>query len=259
MDETVGLAPQVESILSAAHRRAGGDERLSVDARSLPASLRDARAAGRAPVIAEVKPTSPTASYERSVDPVEAATAMEAAGAAAISVLTEPTHFGGSTEALAAVREAVSIPVLRKDFLVRESQLDLVAADAVLLIVRFLDGHLESMVEAARDRGMQPLVEVHTERDVEQVIEAGAELVGVNNRDLVELTVDRSTVERLAGSIPDEATLIAESGIETTSHARQMLSAGADGLLIGSAVMDGDVPANTQRFVNAISEESQTQ
>lgn len=258
MDETVGLAPQVESILSAAHRRAGGDKRLSVDARSLPACLRDVRAAGRAPVIAEVKPTSPTASYERSVDPVEAATAMEAAGAAAISVLTEPTHFGGSTEALEAVRDAVSIPVLRKDFLVGESQLDLVAADAVLLIVRFLED-LETMVEAARDRGMQPLVEVHTERDVEQAVEAGADIIGVNNRDLVELTVDRSTVERLAGSIPEETTFIAESGIETTPHARQMLSAGADGLLIGSAIMDGDIAANTERFVNAISEESQTQ
>lgn len=250
MDETVGLAPQVESILVAATQREGGPSRVSVDARSLPDAFERAETMGRTPVIAEVKPTSPTAEYERSVDPVEAARAMEDAGAAAISVLTEPTHFGGSTEALARVREAVSVPVLRKDFLMEESHLDHVAADLVLLIVRFLDD-LEGLIEATRDRGMEPLVEVHTEAELETAVAAGADVVGINNRDLSRLTVDRSTVEDLAPSVPDSVTLVAESGIETPSHARQMRAAGADGLLIGSAIMDGDIAANTERFVNA--------
>lgn len=250
MDETVGLAPQVESILAAARDREGGETRVSVSARSLPQAIAAARAAERVPVIAEVKPTSPTATYERSVDPVEAAREMAEAGAAAISVLTEPTHFGGSTEALAAVREAVSVPVLRKDFLLEESQLDLVEADVVLLIARFLDD-LEGMVRAARDRGMQPLVEVHSARELQGALEADAEIIGINNRDLVQLEVDRSTFERVAEGVPADRTLIAESGIETTSHARSMLDSGADCLLIGSAIMDGDIGENTRSFVHA--------
>lgn len=250
MDETVGLAPQVESILVAARRREGGSARLSVDARSLPDAFERAEGAGRTPVIAEVKPTSPTAEYERSVDPVRAARAMENAGAAAISVLTEPTHFGGSTEALTDIREAVSVPVLRKDFLMEEGHLDHVAADLVLLIVRFLDD-LAGMIDAARERGMEPLVEVHTETELQSALAAGADIVGINNRDLSRLTVDRSTFEAIAPAVPDSVTLIAESGIETPSHARQMRAAGADGLLIGSAIMNGDIAANTERFVNA--------
>jgi indole-3-glycerol phosphate synthase len=250
MDDSVGLAPPVESILAAARSRSGGESRLAVEARSLPESLARARSKGNAPVIAEVKPTSPTTEDERSVDPVAAAEAMESAGAAAISVLTEPAHFGGSTESLAAVRAAVSIPVLRKDFLLREAHLDAVAADVVLLIVRFLED-LEGMIAAARDRGMQPLVEVHTAAELREALEAGAEIIGVNNRDLGRLEVDRGQFGRLAEDIPGEVTAIAESGIETAAHARQMLDVGADGLLIGSAIMDGDIGTNTAKFVNA--------
>lgn len=250
MDDSGGLASPVESILAAARARPGGRSRVDVDAASLPEAFDSARAAGRVPVIAEVKPTSPTAEYERSVDPVEAARAMEAAGAAGISVLTESEHFGGSTDALEAVRDAVSVPVLRKDFLLQESHLDEVAADAVLLIVRFLDD-LESMVAAAEDRGMQPLVEVHSGTERTRALDAGAEIIGVNNRDLGALEVDRSQFEAVADGIPADVTAIAESGIETPAHARRMLDAGADGLLIGSAIMDGDIRQNTERFVEA--------
>lgn len=243
------LAQPVREILTAARERDRSDDRVTVDARSLTDSLAAARDAGAAPVIAEVKPTSPTAEYDRSIDPVTTAETMVSGGASAISVLTEPDHFGGSIEALEAVRDAVSVPVLRKDFVLNESQLDAGAADAVLLITRFLDD-LEGMIEAARERGMTPLVETHTRAEVKQAVAAGAQVIGVNNRDLGTLTVDRSTVETLAPAMPDDMTVIAESGIETPAHRERMLDAGADGLLVGSAIMDGDIESNTSELVS---------
>jgi indole-3-glycerol phosphate synthase len=206
-------------------------------------------------VVAEIKPTSPTADGERTDDPVALAERMVAGGAAALSVLTEPDHFGGSTETLAAVRAAVDVPVLRKDFVVRESQLDAVAADVVLLIVRFLDepgtDDLGDLVAAARERGFQVLVETHTAEEVERALAAGAEIIGVNNRDLAALSVDLGTFERVAPTVPENVTLIAESGIGTENDVVRMREAGADALLVGSAVMDGDVRENTRRLAAA--------
>ena len=244
------LAPAVRSILDAAAAREGGSEPLSVAARSLPAALSAAETDGRVPVIAEVKPTSPTTEGERTGDPVDLARAMVEGGAAALSVLTEPEHFGGSTENLRRVREAVDVPVLRKDFLLEETHLDAVEADAVLLIARFVDD-LPGMVAAAEDRGMQPLVEVHTRAELDRAVDAGASIVGVNNRDLGTLDVDLETFERVAPDAPPEATLIAESGVSTPADARRMREAGADGLLIGTAIMDGDPRENTTRFAGA--------
>ncbi|SFP69184.1 indole-3-glycerol phosphate synthase [Halolamina pelagica] len=246
------MAPAVRSILDAARERPGGDSRVAVDdARSLPAAFAAAEADGRTPVVAEVKPTSPTTEGETDRDPVELAEEMVAGGAAALSVLTEPEHFGGSVENYERVREAVDVPVLRKDFLVTEAQLDAVAADVVLLIARFLGDELAPMVEAARERGMQVLVEVHSEDELERAVDAGAEIIGVNNRDLAALEVDLGTFERVAPAVPEDATLLAESGISTPADARRMREAGADGLLIGTAIMDGDPRENTTRFVNA--------
>lgn len=245
------LAPAVRSILDAAAERSGGETRVSADPRSLPAAFEAAEADGRIPVVAEVKPTSPTTAGESTVDPVELAEAMVAGGAAALSVLTEPEHFGGSVENYERVREAVDVPVLRKDFLLREAQLDTVEADVVLLIARFLEEDLEPMLAAARDRGMQALVEVHTEAELEAALDAGADIIGVNNRDLGQLEVDLETFERVAPGVPEDVTLLAESGITTPADARRMRDAGADGLLIGSAIMDGDPRENTSRFVNA--------
>jgi len=244
------LAPPVRSILSAARERAGGEERLAVDARSFESALASAAASGRVPVIAEVKPTSPTTDGHRRDDPVALAERMVAGGATALSVLTEPEHFGGSPETLARVREAVDVPVLRKDFILREEQLDTVEADVVLLIVRFADD-LEGLVEAARERGFQVLVEVHTAEELERAVAAGAELVGVNNRDLARLEVDLATFERVAPGAPEEVTLVAESGVHTQADVRRMREAGADALLVGSAIMDGDVEANTRELVTA--------
>ena len=241
------LAPAVRSILAAAEARGGGDERLSVEPRSLPEALAAADGEGRVPLIAEVKPTSPTTDGVREDDPVALAEAMVDGGAAALSVLTEPEHFGGSPETLRRVREAVDVPVLRKDFLVREVQLDAVAADVVLLIVRFVDD-LEGLLAAARDRGFQVLVEAHTREELEAAVDAGAEIVGVNNRDLGALAVDLGTFERVAPAAPDGVTLIAESGIRTREDVTRMREAGADGLLVGSAIMDGPVRENTRKL-----------
>jgi indole-3-glycerol phosphate synthase len=244
MNDSGEIDPRVESILAAARERGAGGERVSVDARSLPDALAAAEAAGRVPLVAEVKPTSPTTDGERTDDPVELARGMVDGGAAALSVLTEPDHFGGSTETLARIRDAVDVPVLRKDFVVREAQLDAVAADVVLLIVRFLDepgtDDLDDLLAAARERGFQVLVETHTEREVEAAIEAGADVVGVNNRDLTELDVDLSTFESVAPAVPEDVTLIAESGISTPADVARMREAGADALLVGSAIMDHD-------------------
>jgi len=246
------LAPEVRSILDAARERAGGDTRLAVDARSFPEAVAAAETSGRVPVVAEVKPTSPTTDGQRDDDPVELAKAMVEGGAAALSVLTEPDHFGGSTERLARIREAVDVPVLRKDFVVHESQLDAAEADLVLLIARFLDAEgtdsLSALYDAAEARGFQPLVEVHTREELEQALDIGAEIVGINNRDLGRLEVDLGTFERLAPDVPDDVTLLAESGVSTAADVRRMREAGADALLIGTAIMDGDVQANTERL-----------
>ncbi|NUB90988.1 indole-3-glycerol-phosphate synthase [Haloterrigena sp. SYSU A558-1] len=279
METDTDLAPAVESILEAARERPGGDEVVDVDARSLPDAVARAEADGRVPVIAEVKPTSPTADGTRDDDPVELAEAMVAGGATAISVLTEPSHFGGSAESLTRIREAVDVPVLRKDFLLREAQLDAVAADLLLLIVRFLEPEtLEDLVAAARERGFQPLVEVHDRAELETALEAGAEIIGVNNRDLARLEVDLETFESVApharrvtrhdgangdtaSTAPDDVTLIAESGVSSPADVRRMRAAGADALLVGSAIMDhgagdSDVTENTRRLVEAEDDET---
>ncbi|MFC6768518.1 indole-3-glycerol-phosphate synthase, partial [Natrinema soli] len=219
-----------------------------------------AEADGRVPVIAEVKPTSPTAEGTRADDPVELAEAMVEGGAAAISVLTEPTHFGGSPEALTRIRAAVNVPVLRKDFVLDEDGMDVVEADLLLLIVRFIDD-LEGLVAAARERGFQPLVEVHDRAELETALEAGAEIIGVNNRDLAKLEVDLETFESVAPHVPDDVTLIDESGVSSPADVRRMREAGADALLVGSAIMDhgagdSDVTENTRRLTRAESAET---
>jgi len=261
MDDSEEIAPAVQSILSAARERGGADGRVDVDARSLSATFEAAEEDGRVPTIAEVKPTSPTTDGERTDDPAALAEGMVEGGAAAISVLTEPEHFGGSAETLEAVRSAVDVPVLRKDFVLHEDQLDVVEADLILLIVRFLDepgtDDLDDLLEAARDRGFQVLVETHTAAELERAVDAGAEIIGVNNRDLGKLEVDLRTFERVAAEAPADVTLIAESGIATPEDVERMRAAGADGLLVGSAIMDhessaagetADVTANTKRL-----------
>jgi len=268
MEDPDELAPAVESILSAARERAepgavvrsAAADRVAVTPRDLQAAFDRAEADGRVPVIAEVKPTSPTTEGTRDDDPVALAEAMVAGGAAALSVLTEPEHFGGSVETLGRVREAVDVPVLRKDFVVAASQLDDAESDVVLLIARFVGDDLPDLIAAARDRGFQVLVEVHDRAELAGALDAGATTIGVNNRDLARLAVDLGTFESVAPHAPDDVTLIAESGIGSPADVRRMRAAGADALLVGSAIMDGDVAANTRELVRAEadSEESDT-
>jgi indole-3-glycerol phosphate synthase len=250
MVDSETVHPVVGSILDAATRRGGDTEQVSVSPRSLQSAFESAAADGQVPILAEVKPTSPTTDGTRTDDPVELAEKMVDSGAATLSVLTEPAHFEGSPETLQRVRDAVDVPVLRKDFILHEAQLDTVAADVVLLIARFVED-LESMVEAARDRGFQVLVETHTRDEVEAAVEAGAEIIGINNRDLTQLEVKLSTFEDVVPAVPEDVTVIAESGIATPEDVRRMRSAGADGLLVGSAIMDGPVRENTEQLVSA--------
>ncbi|ERG96478.1 indole-3-glycerol phosphate synthase [Haloquadratum walsbyi] len=256
------LAPAVQSILAAAKQRTGGTSRCTVDAASFQSAVSTTEAANQIPIIAEIKPTSPTTDGTRNDDPVALASAMVEGGATALSVLTEPEHFGGSVDTLTQVRKAVEVPVLRKDFIIRESQLDTIAADMVLLIARFLDtpetDSLASVYEAAKTRGFQPLVEVHTRDELERAIDIGASIIGINNRDLGRLAVTLQTFEQLAPDVPDDVTLIAESGIKTTEDIKRMRAAGADALLIGTAIMNGDVQTNTTRFTTATDATTET-
>ncbi len=190
-------------------------------------------------VIAEIKRASPSAGFIREADPAELGARYEREGASCLSVLTEPDRFKGSLEDLDAARGRVALPVLRKDFTVDEAQILEAGthADAVLLIAALFEaGPLARYVSLAVELGLTPLVEVHDEREAELALESGARVVGVNNRDLRDFTVDLATTERLAGRLAG-ATLVAESGVKTLEDARRLRDAGADAVLIGEAAM----------------------
>ena len=203
--------------------------------------------AGRPAVIAEVKRASPSAGEIADRDPAERAREYASAGAAAISVLTEPTHFHGSLADLRAARMACDVPVLRKDFLILPSELiesRAVGADAVLLIAACLSqSELIAMLATAHDLGMGALVETHSDADLQKVLATDAEVVGVNARDLetLEVDVDRA-LKHLAG-IPDGRLSVMESGIATRAHVRAAVDAGASAILVGEALMRADDPA----------------
>jgi indole-3-glycerol phosphate synthase len=157
--------------------------------------------------------------------------------ACAISVLTEPTHFKGSLENAVIARKA-GLPVLRKDFIFDERQLQEVQADLVLLIAS-LGIDLGRFVDLARALGMEPLVEVHTGPELEEALKTDARIIGVNNRNLNTLEVDLGTFERLASRAKEAGVfLVAESGVHSREDARRMMQAGADALLVGTALME---------------------
>ncbi|MFB6253063.1 MAG: indole-3-glycerol-phosphate synthase [Halobacteriaceae archaeon] len=245
------MSQSVKSILSTARQRGPYDRTISVSSRSLKKAIETKHKSSQIPIIAELKPTSPSGDHSRDLDPVTAAQKMSKAGAAAISVLTEPTHFNGSLDALTKVRNNVDIPVLRKDFILYEDHLDAVEADIILLIVRFLEESLETMLEAAHHRGFDVLVETHTEDEIQTAIAAGADYIGINNRDLTDLQVDLSTFEGLAHFVPSDITLIAESGLHSHSDVQRMIEAGADAVLIGNAIMDGNIEQNIQELLGS--------
>lgn len=193
-------------------------------------------------VIGEVKRRSPSRGVlAAGLDPVRQARIYEQAGAAAVSVLTEPDHFGGSNQDLMMVAEAVDIPVLRKDFTLDRAQVweaAEIGADAVLLIVAILeDRQLAELLETAGQAGLAALVEVHNAREARRAIRAGARIVGVNNRDLRNFSVDLGTSLRLAPLLDDVEVRIAESGIHDAEQAGQMAGAGYDAVLVGEALV----------------------
>ena len=190
-------------------------------------------------VISEIKRASPSAGFIRDADPTEWGARYEQLGARCLSVLTEPERFKGSLEDLDAARGVTRLPSLRKDFTVDEVQVleTGTRADAVLLIAALFEaGRLARYVSLAVEVGLTPLVEVHDEREAELALESGARVVGVNNRDLRDFTVDLGTFERLAPRLAG-ATLVAESGIKTLEDARLLRDAGADAVLVGEAAM----------------------
>ena len=198
-------------------------------------------------VIAECKRRSPSRGILRAdYDAAAHARAYEAAGAAAISVLTEPTFFDGAPEHLRAVRAAVSIPVLRKDFIVTSYQLweaRAAGADLALLIAAALDQiELECLIDRAESIGLTPLVEVHDEEELERALAAGARLVGVNARNLKTLDVDRDTFARLAPRIPADVVRVAESGVRGPHDVFEYAKQGADVVLVGETLVKGKDP-----------------
>ena len=198
-------------------------------------------------VIAEVKRASPSKGALAAIaDPAALAMDYEAGGARVISVLTESRRFGGSLEDLAAVRAAVRVPLLRKDFVISSYQLweaRAHGADMVLLIVAALEQNaLVSLVERAESIGLVPLVEVHTDGEVDRAVDAGAKIIGVNARNLATLEVDRGVFGRIAPRIPDGIVKIAESGVRGPHDLLAYAAAGADAVLVGESLVIGRDP-----------------
>lgn len=194
-------------------------------------------------VIAEVKRRSPSAGLIAEIpDPGALARQYVTTGAAAISVLTNEAHFGGSIADLAAVRGAVGVPVLRKEFIVDRRQLDeasAAGADAVLLIVAVLGRGLRRMLLTAQSLGLDALVEVHDEAELDVALAAGADLIGVNNRDLRTFKVDLSTTERLAARVPAHVMLVGESGIKGPEDIARLRAHGVSNFLVGEHLVRG--------------------
>ena len=205
--------------------------------------------AGRVNVIAECKRRSPSRGVlAADYDPVTIARHYQSGGAAAISVLTEPTFFDGSLAHLAAVRGAVDIPLLRKDFIVDEYQLfeaRAAGADAILLIVAALEQEaLRRLQHRAWQLGLAALVEVHDESELARAIDSGARLIGVNNRNLRTLKVDVEASYRLAPRIPAQAVGVSESGLQSRADLEKLAAAGYRAFLIGERFMTDSDPAS---------------
>jgi len=209
-------------------------------------------------LIAEVKKASPSAGVIcEDFDPVHIAKAYEASGASCLSVLTDEKFFQGSLDYLKQIRSAVSIPLLRKDFIIDERQIPQSiewGADAILLIVSILtDEQLRSFHSLARSAGLAILVEVHDEKELDRAIGIGAALIGVNNRDLKTFNVDLATTERLANRLRDsghDALLVAESGIHTRADAERLRSCGAGAILVGESLMrHGNIAAKVAELL----------
>ncbi len=223
------------------------------------APLRDFEAAltpapGEVRLIAEVKKASPSRGVLAEVwDPVSLASTYARHGAAAISVLTDEKYFQGSLELLAAIRAAVSVPLLRKDFMLDEYQLwesRAVGADAILLIVAILDGpHLSDLLAGAKGIGLAALVEAHTPAEVETALSVGARIIGLNNRDLRTFQTRIETTLSLLPLIPSGPIVVSESGFAHAADVRRVVAAGAHAVLVGEGLVTApDVGAKVREL-----------
>ncbi|MFK7740351.1 MAG: indole-3-glycerol-phosphate synthase [Planctomycetota bacterium] len=223
---------------------ASGDSSIETGP-SLAAAL---RGRARLSLLAEFKRCSPSApALAREVDLRPQIAGYVAGGAAGLSILTEPTRFGGSLDDLRQARAACELPILRKDFLVRPEQVQearCAGASAVLLIVRCLPGGLlGEMVSACEGAGLEALVECHDESELERAVAFDHVLLGINNRDLDTLRIDRSNAARLARRLPEDRIVVAESGYENVDQLAELLGL-VDAVLIGSALMRGGSAAS---------------
>src|ERR1700736_1705770 len=259
MTPTAASTPDLLKAIVAATRRI-----ISTRAREVPLAEMERRAAAATPepgrfkrevartdrlnVVAECKRRSPSRGVLRQhYDPVEIAGGYERAGAAAISVLTEPTFFDGALQHLAAVRRATTLPLLRKDFIVDRYQIleaRAAGADALLLIVAALGpGELKTLHAEAADAGLDVLVEVHEPGEVQPAVDAGASIIGVNNRNLRTLELSAGPSERMIAEIPKGIVLVAESGLKTTADLERLRDSGYNAFLIGERLMTSPDPA----------------
>ncbi len=252
------MATYLDRILAEHRASARADRRplarLAADAATRPAT-RDFAGALRGPglsVIAEIKRRSPSkGDLAPELDPGALAKAYDDGGAACLSVLTDEVWFGGSAGDLAEARAATALPVLRKDFTVSEADVydaRLMGADAVLLIVAALDqAELAGFRSLAAEVGLAALVEVHDEAEVDRALDAGATLIGVNQRDLVSFDVDTQRAQRVARAIPAGAVRVAESGIREATDAHALAAAGFDAILVGETLVRSADPAAAVR------------
>jgi indole-3-glycerol phosphate synthase len=249
LDSTRRELPSLRKRRDALEREAG--------ARPRPPSLAHALRRERVAVIAEVKRRSPSAGLIRDdLDPGERATLYARHGAAAISVLTDRAHFGGSVEDLRAAASRVEVPVVRKDFILDELQVieaRAAGAAAVLLIVRALPPErLGALLGCARAAGLEALVEVHTAPELDRALGAGAEIVGVNSRDLDTFKIDVSGAWELLARVPADRVAVAESGMHAPEDVERAAVAGADAVLVGTALSSATDPAGLLRRLSEV-------
>ena len=200
----------------------------------------------KAPIITEIKISSPSKSDYRKINILNTAVAMSRGGAVGISILTEPKHFKGSLNHFKLVREKTSVPLLMKDFIVSKTQIETannIGANAILLIQTLFDrnyceSNRELMIEYAHSKNIEVLLETHTEDEFQRALESNADLIGINNRDLRTLKVDLKTTTQLLGKYPDlNKTIVSESGIENPADIIRLRSSGAKAFLVGTAVI----------------------
>lgn len=221
-------------------------KRREIDELKKSSSFMEALSGESIHLICEIKKASPSRGMIKDVSAREMAKIYEEAGADAISVLTESNFFRGSIEDLKAAAEVTKIPVLRKDFILDKVQVyesKIFGASSFLLITSCLEvSTLKELIDVGRELGMEPLVEVGSEKDIEKALKAGAKIIGINSRDLETLKVDKTRFEKLAPLIPNDRIKVAESGISSRDEIRKLVEIGINCFLIGEALMSADDP-----------------